>query len=295
MLAAMLANSAIPYIASPQILLVSAWTVGSFTTNRRTLGYLSLAVENQDDVALYTSMDITESIRYESEMEMKKVAELFQLNNGAPSPILIDTQDQLASFMSSNEIKNYLFDCDGVLYRGAEPMPSASQTVQSLLNRGKRVFFVTNNAASSRMELKQKLEEVLKCPKDLLQEEMMIGSAYVASKYLRSRLPKENTNAQRVHVIGTGGLCRELRSAGFDITGGPDSKDIPCGMSRDELAEYPFPEGKIDAMVIGLDNDFNYRKLCIATVLLQHNPEAILVATNRDSFDLVGCDARHLP
>ena len=56
-------------------------------------------------------------------------------------------------------------------------------------------------------------------------------------------------------------------------------------MSRDELAEYGFPEGQIDAMVIDLDNDFNYRKLCTATVLLQCNPDTILVATNRDAFD----------
>lgn len=159
------------------------------------------------------------------------------------------------------------------------------------------MFFVTNNAASSRTELKQKLEKVLKCPEDLLEEEMMIGSAYAAARYLRSRLASDDDDdaPRRVHVVGTSGLRRELESAGFDVSGGPDPADAPCGMSRDELAEYGFPEGQIDAMVIGLDNDFNYRKLCIATVLLQRNPDAILVATNRDAFDLVGYDARHLP
>jgi hypothetical protein len=66
-------------------------------------------------------------------------------------------------------------------------------------------------------------------------------------------------------------------------------------MPRDELAAYSFSDGDIDALVIGLDNDFNYRKLCIATVLLQRNPQALLVVTDRDAFDLVGHDARHLP
>ena len=174
-------------------------------------------------------------------------------------------------------------------------MPYASRTIQYLLNSGRQVFFVTNNASSTRMELKRKLEKVLEFPKGLLKEEMMIGSAYVASRYLSSRLLKENNNARRVHVIGTSGLCQEFQSAGFDISGGPDIIGTACGMSRDELAAYPFPEEDIDAMVIGLDPDFNYRKLCIATVLLQRNPHAILVATNRDSFDLVGVDARHLP
>ena len=238
---------------------------------------------------------ITESIRLESEMEMQKVSGLFKANTSRALPLLIDTQDQLASYMSSNQISNYLFDCDGVLYRGADPMPSASRTLEYLINSWKQVFFVTNNASSTRMELKRKLEKTLGVPTGLLKEEMMIGSAYVAARYLRSRLSNVDGNASRVHVIGTSGLCQELQSAGFDISGGPDVIGSACGMSRDELAAYPFPEGEIDAMVIGLDPDFNYRKLCIATVLLQRNPQAVLVATNRDSFDLVGIDERHLP
>ena len=294
MIAAILPHLASAYFLGHHTSSVSAWSAGILIQSRRSLRHLhlKLAAENDDANALYTSADITESMRYESEVEMKKVTPLFQTSE--TSPILIQTQDQLASYMSSNQIQNYLFDCDGVLYRGTDPMPSASQTIQYLLDNGKKVFFVTNNAASSRMELKQKLEKVLQC-QDMLKEDMMIGSAYVAAQYLKSRLLKENKNARRVHVIGTAGLCRELQSAGFDTTGGPDADDTPPGMSRDELAEYTFPEGDIDAMVIGLDNDFNYRKLCIATVLLQRNPEAVLVSTNRDAFDLVGYDARHLP
>lgn len=273
----------------------TAWTGSqSLAQIRRSTGLMALSNEAQGKYdELYTSVDITESIRHESEKEMKKVAELFTPLQS--SPILIQTEDELTSYMNSNQIQNYLFDCDGVLYRGTDSMPSASQTIRSLLENGKRVFFVTNNAASSRMELKQKLEKVLGLPKDTLEEKMMIGAAYVASRYLRSRLLNENNNSPRVHVIGTPGLCQEIQSAGFDISGGPDSIETPSGMSRDELASYPFPEGEIDAMVVGLDNDFNYRKLCIATVLLQRNPNAILVATNRDAYDLVGYDARHLP
>ncbi|KAL3799716.1 hypothetical protein HJC23_010366 [Cyclotella cryptica] len=246
----------------------------------------------ESDVVLCTSADITENIRHESEQEMEKVAQYFHSKQS--SIRLIKTKEELTSYMSSNNINNYLFDCDGVLYRGSDPMPDASQTMQSLLDNGKQVFFVTNNAGSSRSELKNKLEKVLSLPKGTLQEEMMIGSAFVAARYLRSLLINENKAIhKRVHVIGTAGLCQEMRNAGFDISGGPD--DSPSGMSREELASYPFPEGEIDAVVIGLDNDFNYRKLCIATVLLQRNPQAVLVATNRDAFDLVGYDARHLP
>jgi HAD superfamily hydrolase (TIGR01450 family) len=66
-------------------------------------------------------------------------------------------------------------------------------------------------------------------------------------------------------------------------------------MSREELAAYDFPEHPIDALCVGLDTAFTYRKLAIANVLLQLNPDANLVSTNQDAFDLVGADARHLP
>jgi ribonucleotide monophosphatase NagD (HAD superfamily) len=175
-------------------------------------------------------------------------------------------------------------------------MPGAPETIQSLLDNGKRVFFVTNNASSSRMELQNKLEKVLRLPGGTLTEEMMIGSAFVAAQYLYSRLLHgSDYKHNRVHVIGTSGLCKELQPAGFNVSGVPDPIDTPSGMSRYELAAYSFSEGDIDALVIGLDNDFNYRKLCIATVLLQRNPQALLVATNRDAFDFVGHDGRHLP
>ena len=232
--------------------------------------------------------DVAETMRVESEKEMERVAGT--IPGDAPTR-LIRSKDQL----NHSDITNYLFDCDGVLYRGTDAMPSASSTIKSLIDDGKKVFFVTNNAASSRSELKEKLEKVLRCP-NTLTDEMMIGSAYVAAQYLRSKLPNDYPNASaKVHVIGTSGLCGEVMSAGFEVSGGPDSLDTPSGMSRDELADYSFPEGAVDALVVGLDNDFNYRKLCIANVLLQRNPDALFVATNLDAYDLVGADARHLP
>lgn len=248
------------------------------------------------DEALYTSTDITDTIRKESVLEMEKVTEVVNTScANTRCPLLIETNDDFNSYVNNNSIENFLFDCDGVLYRGTDAMPDASQTIRQLIRRGKKVFFVTNNAASTRTELKTKLEKVLICG-GILKKEMMIGSAYVAGQYLKScNTKRDSGNISRVHVIGTAGLCSELQSAGFDISGGQDPADTSSGMSRDELAAYPFPEGEIDALVIGLDNDFNYRKLCIATVLLQRNPDALLIATNLDAFDLVGFDARHLP
>ena len=66
-------------------------------------------------------------------------------------------------------------------------------------------------------------------------------------------------------------------------------------MTRDELADYNFSDDPVDAVCVGLDLCFTYRKLAIANVLLQRNPNALFISTNQDSFDLVGADSRHLP
>ena len=249
---------------------------------------------SRDRSIAYISTGITEKIRHESQVEMGKISDLFSLRQSQTR--LIKTSKEFTSYLKANNIQNFLFDCDGVLYRGTDSMPGATQTIQTLLDNEKRVFFVTNNAASSRKELKDKLETVLRLPEGTLEEEMMVGSAYVAAEYLRLHLMKKaEPHQKKVHVIGTAGLCKEMQSAGFYVSGGPDPTDTPSGMSRDELAAYAFPEGEVDAVVIGLDNDFNYRKLCVTTVLLQRNPQALLIATNRDAFDLVGYDSRHLP
>lgn len=44
----------------------------------------------------------------------------------------------------------FLFDCDGVLFRGSAAIPGAVETLQRLAELGKRCYFVTNNATKSR-------------------------------------------------------------------------------------------------------------------------------------------------
>ncbi|MBD4655084.1 hydrolase, partial [Xanthomonas citri pv. citri] len=42
-----------------------------------------------------------------------------------------------------------LFDLDGVVYLGPDPVPAAPDTIAELRRRGVKVGFVTNNAARS--------------------------------------------------------------------------------------------------------------------------------------------------
>jgi len=97
-----------------------------------------------------------------------------------------------------------------------------------------------------------------------------------------------------VHVVGSSGLIEEIKQSGFDVS--TVHEEEPHDMSRDDLAVYDFDQYQpIDALVIGLDTLFSYRKLCVAIGLLQRYPNALLIATNEDAYDLVGVDARWLP
>jgi phosphoglycolate/pyridoxal phosphate phosphatase family enzyme len=236
---------------------------------------------------IVSSITLTEQMRVEADREMLKLVEHYK--SQGKSPMMWSSQEEASRFIDE-KIDSVLFDCDGVLYRFPDEAPGAKQCIQSLLGRGKQVFFVTNNAGSSRTQLRDKLEQILGI--DQLTEDMMISSSYSCAQYLKREL-LEKKGSGSLYVIGSGGLCDELRQTGFDVVGGP-SEDKPS-MTRDELADYDFSEHPIDAVVVGHDTEFNFRKMCIANVLLQMNPNSPLVATNEDSFDLVGADSRQIP
>ncbi|CAB9520395.1 Glycerol-3-phosphate phosphatase [Seminavis robusta] len=217
---------------------------------------------------------------------MSKVTKHFE---GRPNaPLLWQSNEEASSFVQKH-VDTILFDADGCLYRTPDPIPGATDCVNRLMALDKKVLFVTNNAGVSRKQLQEKLSKILGV--DGLTEDQLISSSYAAAKYMGAALQKRPR--KRVHVIGTHGLCQELEGYGFDISGGPT--EDKAGMTRDELASYGFPEDPVDAVVVGHDVEFSFRKLSIANNLLLRNPECLFVATNKDAFDLVGADGRHIP
>lgn len=255
-----------------------------------------MASDAIDQTLTTTSADITETMRQQSISQYSDVMDHFMFELGNDMIFLQNEQDT-SKYIEQN-FDAIMFDCDGVLYRGTDPIPDAAASLRSLLDQNKKILFVTNNSGSSRKQLRDKLSTILNCPE--LEESQMVPSGYTAARYVQKTFEKQGVPMEdlNVHIIGTDGLCGEFRNLGATVSGGPS--DEKTSMSRDELAEYTFEEevgshGKIDVVCVGLDMEFNYRKLCIANVLLQKYPDALLVATNEDSYDLTGSDARHLP
>jgi phosphoglycolate/pyridoxal phosphate phosphatase family enzyme len=304
------------------------------------------AQTNIQPTTLSVSSTVTEEIGKVAEVETEKLykwyASLIDSNRETGTTLPFDSTALPTVWMTNaepsryirDEIDTVLFDCDGVLYRTQEICPGATECLRSLIiDQKKNVFFVTNNSATNRRQLQRKLSKLLQLDDDVLRVDQMVSSAYCCARYLQQHfatldqqeLKEDNGNdnnnnntrtknrIRRVHVIGSTGLCEELVSAGFEITGGPDGSASSDSndktviaqargtssswgtMTRQDLEDYPFNESPIDALVVGHDVSMNFRKLTIAHNLLLRNPGAIFVASNEDAYDLVGSDSRHIP
>ena len=149
--------------------------------------------------------------------------------------------------------KAYIFDLDGVIYRGEELQAGATEIIQTLRSKGAKVYFLTNNSTQSRSDYAEKLSR-LGLPTE---PEAVMTSAYATALYLRERKPEDC----RAYVVGESGLRHELRSEGIQIVEEPNGRPI-------------------DFVVAGLDREFNYTKLFNAQQAIFKG--AIFVATNRD-------------
>ncbi len=134
--------------------------------------------------------------------------------------------------------KGYIFDMDGVLYRGDTLIPGAVETLEALRRRGSRLVFVSNNSTRSREDYAERIAE-LGLP---IAEEEIIPATYATARYLAERHAEA-----RVFVVGALGLIKELLEAGLRLVAEPERADI---------------------LVTGSDPAINYQKLSQATALL---------------------------
>ena len=217
-------------------------------------------------------------------MESAAFAQLDELRaSGLALPFeVIDTAAAASGLMDG--FAAVLLDCDGVLYRGGELTPHAAAFVRRLCS-SKLVLFVTNASSRSRSQLRARLSAKLECT---LRDEQMVPSSYACACFLRQALAPRT----RIFVVGGSGLCDEIRIAGFSVE---QCDDDDSGMTEAQFAVYDAGAQPFDAVVVGHDTHFNYRKLCIATLHLQRNSACLFVSTNDDAFDIVGADGRHWP
>jgi glycerol 3-phosphatase-2 len=144
----------------------------------------------------------------------------------------------------------FLFDLDGVLYRGDSPVPHASTAVAALRAAGRRLVFMTNNSSLTPERVADKLV-ALGIPASTSEIET---SAEATAQLLASR------GGGTAFVVGEEGIRAALSQAGMAIADGQ-------------------PE-RVDYVVVGWDRAADFEKLRTASVLVQRG--ARLIATNAD-------------
>jgi HAD superfamily hydrolase (TIGR01457 family) len=145
----------------------------------------------------------------------------------------------------------FLFDLDGVLYRGGEPVPGASEAIARLRALHKRMAFVTNNSSRTPAAVAAKLAHVgIAADVDEIETSALTTAGLLASRGIGEAF-----------VVGEEGLLEALRAKGI--------RSLGASAHRAE------------AVVVGWDRGADYAKLRTASLLVERG--AALVATNADA------------
>ena len=110
-----------------------------------------------------------------------------------------------------DKVDVFIFDCDGVIWKGDSLIERVPAVLQMLRKAGKKVFFVTNNSTKSRKGYLGKFKSL---GLEDTQAEEIFSSSFAAAAYLEQTKFKET--GKKVYIIGEVGIEEEL-----DLIGAP--------------------------------------------------------------------------
>lgn len=164
------------------------------------------------------------------------------------------------------QFKVYVFDLDGVLYRGEDAVVHAPEAIVRLRTRTDRpaLFFLTNNSSQTRQTYADKLTSLgMPCS-----PEEIVTSASATADYIVNGL---GGGGGTVLAVGGPGIVYELGLVGMKVTHSAEPAD-----------ESTFGTERFDYVVVGMDRNFNYRTLWRAQQAILGG--AKFIATNRDGM-----------
>lgn len=147
-------------------------------------------------------------------------------------------------------VRGFIFDMDGVIYRGQSVLPGAADFVANLRRAGVPLLFLTNNSTAAPAAVAERLVGMGIPAKP----DNVLTSAQATAAVLAQEMP-----GCRVLVVGEDGLRAALVEAG-------------CSLSEDHR--------EADAVVVGLDRTCTYARLKEATLAVRRG--AAFIGTNPD-------------
>lgn len=161
-----------------------------------------------------------------------------------------------------------LVDLDGVVYRGADPVPGVAAVLADAVADGDDVVYVTNNSMFYRSAYVPRLAG-MGAP---VSEDRVVTSARATALHLRDHEP----GVRRVLVVGASGLEREMRDVGLEVTTAAHAATRYAHEAIDGFTAAGSP----DAVVAGLDPQVTYGRIAVAADAIRAG--ARFIATNRD-------------
>ncbi len=161
-----------------------------------------------------------------------------------------------------------LVDLDGVVYRGADPVPGVAAVLSERVALGDDVVYVTNNSMHYRADYVTRLA-AMGAP---ITADTVVSSARATALHLVTH----ETGIRRVLVVGAGGLERELRDVGLEVV---TAGHAATRMHQEGIDGWS-ASGAPDAVVTGLDPNLTYLRLAAAADCVRAG--ARFIATNRD-------------
>ncbi len=149
----------------------------------------------------------------------------------------------------------WIFDLDGVVWRGKVPIKGSVETIKRLCDRGDRVLFASNNSSLTVEAYQQKFSDFGLT----VAAENIVTSAQAAATLVLA--------SARVLVVGGAGILEALANRGVNAT---MVADVPDGQDATGF----------DTVMVGLDIEFDYRRFQVATRAVLAG--ARLIATNQD-------------
>jgi 4-nitrophenyl phosphatase len=160
------------------------------------------------------------------------------------------TRGEAAGRVSLTDLRGFILDMDGVIYRGNTALPGAVAFLAGLRAASIPFLFLTNNATAPPRLVAQRLVG-MGIPASA--KEVLTSSEATAAA-LAAEMP-----GCRVLVVGEAGILEALTEAGLHLT--------------DDYHQA-------DAVVVGLDRDCTYARLRDAALAIRRG--ALFVATNTD-------------
>lgn len=175
-----------------------------------------------------------------------------------------------------NDVDNFLFDCDGVVWNWPKAIQGSVECINKLKELGKNCYFVTNNNSKTRQMV---IDQINKVGIKNVAESDIVCTAWVLAGYLKSIEFKD-----KCYVIGSQAIAHELNLQGIKHTGiGSNVTEFPDPLTYDFKNSLNL-DAEVKAVVVGFDHYFNYPKMVLAATYLHRVPDCLFVATNDDAI-----------